>query len=124
MYTKLHMLHTKISSKLCDFASVCCCHTRVHACFQTLCHTNLSYYRHISFCIVTLAAPSDILYTITTETKRSCTVQQSTNVGTLESFLRYEESYIFFQNKYSHWQHVSQTSMQNNIYFLLCHIKI
>lgn len=117
------MLHTKICNKLCDFGLVCCHGTHMHACFKQ-CHINLSYYSCIFhvFWIITLAVPSSILYTITVEMDR--TLLHSTQVNTCRNLVpSHFQMWIRIQ-KYNHWQRDSQTSMQNNMDFPLCHIKI
>lgn len=122
------MLHTKISNKLCDFGLVyLLIITHMHACFK---HCVIQIYPtiHVSpiFWIITLAVPSSIPYTITVEIERM--LLHSTQVNTCRNVVRsHFQIWIkiqIFLNKYNHWQHISQISMQNNMDFLFCHIKI
>lgn len=105
MYTKLHMLDTKISSKLCDFRPLCCFCTRVHACMflNTVLNKSIlpSTYLIMNYYIV-----RNFKYTVHNDyrNKRSCTVHQSTNIQILKVFLSGMNKVTYFWNKYNSWQ--------------------
>lgn len=105
MYTKLHMLDTKISSKLCDIRPLCCFCTRVHACNgfkhcvkQIYPTVNMSHYE-------LLHCPYLQIYC--TQWLQKQTLLHSTPVNkhtNLKSFLSGMNKVTYFQNKYNSWQ--------------------
>lgn len=122
MYTKLHMLDTKISSKLCDIRPLCCFCTRVHACMFS--NTVLNKSILPSTCLImNYYIVRTFKYTVHNDyrNKRSCTVHQSTNIQILKVFCQVWIKLHIFRTSTT----VGSASMQNYFFFfLLCHIKI